>query len=182
MKKTICRTLKIFMLLTVFMALCTVSVSAAEDDGRKQITGTFSFGAYVPELEIHNAAMPDRALTAKADGSLVWQKAVPGKWEQSWMILPANKAGYYIIQEFTNEHSQRVVTYTAQGFRLEYPSRETGPSSAQMFRFKWHATYKAGGRTLKNVWTLVNAENSICLCTKGWACFDIYQTNWSEYY
>ena len=170
--------LGLMLLLTV---LSTVT-AYAESDGRREIKKTFTFGSYAPEIEIRNAGLPNTALTAKADGSIAWQKAVPGKWEQSWIVLPASKAGYYVIQEFTSEHAQRVITYTPQGFRLEYPDRQTGPTSAQMFRFKWYASKKAAGRTLKNVWTLPCALNNVCLCTGGWATFELTQTNWSNNY
>jgi hypothetical protein len=162
-----------------FFALPTY---AAESDGRREIKKTFTFGSYAPEIEIRNAALPGRALTATAGGGLTWAKAVPGKWEQSWVILPASKPGYYIIQEFTSEHAQRVITYTPQGFVLEYPDRQTGPTAAQMFRFKWYATRKAGGRTFRNVWAFPCAVNSVCLCAGGWATFGLTQTNWSNNY
>lgn len=166
-------------ILATFFALPTY---AAESDGRREIKKTFTFGNYAPEIEIRNAALPGRALTATASGKLTWSKAVPGKWEQSWVILPASKPGYYIIREFTSEHAQRVITYTPQGFVLEYPDRQTGPTAAQMFRFKWYATHKAGGRTFKDVWALPCAVNSVCLCAGGWGTLNIYQTNWGPEY
>lgn len=181
MKRTNRRALIALGLMLLLTVLSTVTAYAG-DDGRREIKNTFTFGHYAPEIEIRNAALPDRALTAKADGSIAWQKAVPGKWEQSWLILPASKPGYYIIREFTSEHAQRVITYTPQGFWLEYPDRNTGPTSAQMFRFKWYASKKAAGRTLKNVWTLPCALNNVCLCTGGWGAFSIYQTNWGPEY
>lgn len=181
MKRKTFKALVAFAFIVVLLALSVATVQAG-DDGRREIKNTFTFGHYAPEVEIRNAALPDRALTAKADGSIAWQKAVPGKWEQSWIILPASKPGYYIIQEFTNEHAQRVITYTPQGFRLEYPDRNAGPTSAQMFRFKWCASKKSAGRTLKNVWMLPCALNSVCLCTGGWGAFNIYQTNWGPEY
>ena len=166
-------------ILVTFFALPTY---AAESDGRREVKNTFTFGRYAPEVEIRNAALPDRALTATASGKLTWAKAVPGKWEQSWIVLPASKAGYYVIQEFTSEHAQRVITYTPRGFVLEYPDRNAGPTPAQMFRFKWYTSRKAGGRTFKDVWVLPCAANSVCLCAGGWGAFNIYLTNWGPEY
>ena len=180
--KKVYKALTAIIMIVILVTFFALPTYAAESDGRREIKNTFTFGHYAPEVEIRNAGLPNTALTAKADGSITWQKAVPGKWEQSWLILPASKAGYYVIREFTSEHAQRVITYTPQGFRLEYPDRNTGPTSAQMFRFKWYASKKAAGRTLKNVWTLPCALNNVCLCTGGWGTFNVYQTNWSPEY
>ena len=136
-------------------------------------------------MTIYNAGISGRALQVSSDGSVAWAKADRSKWSQNFIILPAKEPGYYIIQEFTSNPYQRVLTYTAKGFRMEYPQEKNGMPSytgAQMFKFKWYTSTKAATRTVKNCWKLVCRENSICFCTGGWSTLQIMQTNWSENY
>ena len=179
----------------VVAIICTIAIVIAViasgampvfgNDGGRMIEKSFRFGRYAPEVTFYNAGMSGRALQVNSDGSVAWAKADRSKWSQSFIILPAKETGHFIIQEFTSNPYQRVLTYTSKGFRMEYPQEKNGmPSFArtQMFRFKWYTSTKVGTKTIKNCWKLVCRENNMCFCTGGWSTLETMQTNWSTDY
>lgn len=170
----------------VIAVIVSGALPAMAAEGTKPIEKTFVFGKYAPEVMIHNAGVSGRSLQVNADGSLTWAKKDVNKWSQHFIIMPAAVQGYYIIQEFTANPYQRVMTYTAKGFRMEYPANNSygmpAFSESQMFRFKWVSSTKVGTKTVKNCWRLVCKTNSIAFCTGGWSTLRLDQTNWSSDY
>ena len=181
------RFVALILVVTIVIAvIVSGALPAMAADGTRPIEKTVVFGNYAPEVMIHNAGMSGRSLQANADGSLTWAKKDANKWSQSFIILPAAVQGYYIIQEFTANPYPKVMTYTAKGFRMEYPANNSYGmptfSESQMFRFKWYTSTKVGTKTVKNCWRLVCKTNSIAFCTGGWSTLRIDQTNWSSDY
>ena len=181
------RFVALILVVTIVIAvIVSGALPAMAADGMRPIEKTFTFGKYAPEVMIHNAGVSGRSLQANADGSLTWAKKDANKWSQSFIILPAAVQGYYIIQEFTANPYPKVMTYTAKGFRMEYPANNSYGmptfSESQMFRFKWYTSTKVGTKTVKNCWRLVCKTNSIAFCTGGWSTLRIDQTNWSSDY
>ena len=165
----------------VFVAIAILFCLAIEAQGAERYQErTFVYGSYAPVVQLRHGAY-GWGMQAKADGSLGWAKADKDSWSQSFVILPSKVSGYYIIREFTNEHSQRVVTYTPKGFVLEYPGHDknyqTVYKDTQLFKFKWYSSVKDAGKTEKNVWRAVCRKNSICMCTGGWSAFKMLQIN-----
>ena len=144
-----------------------VSVSAEEQYIKKE----FVFPGYSPVVSIDHSAY-DWTLEMRDDGTLKWSKNRDrNNQKQLFDILPTSEAGYFVIREHTYEHSQRVLTYTPDGFVMAYPATdEYGMqtfSRSQMFRFKW----------VNNRWRLVCAENNICFCNGGWGTVRLFWVN-----
>lgn len=146
----------------IMAMIVMVSVSAEE----RYIEKEFVFPGYSPVVAIDHGSY-DWALEMRNDGTLKWSK----NQKQLFDILPASEAGYFVIREHTSEHSQRVLTYTPNGFVMDYPKADKYGmqtfSRTQMFRFKWN----------KNCWRLVCAENNICFCNGGWGTVRLFWIN-----
>ena len=176
------REAKRIMACVFMMAVMVAALAGPVEAGNQYIQRTFVFDGVAPQVTFEHG-LYDWAITNTNDGGLKWAKKTPYNkraWDdfsQSFTILPASAAGYYVIQEVTTEHSQRVLTYTPKGFVMEYPDRATGYTAAQMFRLKWYNTTTAGGKTVKNCWKLVCKKNNVCFCVGGWASVQIMWTN-----
>lgn len=180
------RFVALILVVTIVIAvIASGALPAMAADGTRPIEKTFVFGNYAPEVMIHNAGMSGRSLQVNADGSVKWAKTDANKWSQHFIILPAAKQGYYIIQEFSANPYQRVMTYTDKGFRMEYPANNSYGmptfSKSQMFRLKWYTSTKVGTKTVKKCWRLICA-NSVAFCTGGWSTLGLNQMNWSSDY
>lgn len=150
------------------MAMITMASVSAEE---QYIEKEFVFPGYSPTIAIDHGSY-DWTLEMRNDGTLKWSnKRDRNNKKQLFDILPTSEAGYFVIREHTSEHSQRVLTYTPDGFVMAYPeSDEYGIqtfSRAQMFRFKWS----------KNRWRFVCAENNVCFCNGGWGKVRLFWIN-----
>jgi len=160
---------RIIMLMFTVIMLIFTSVPVMADGS--YIEKTFVFPGYSPVISIDHGSY-NWTLEMKNDGTLKWTKNRDrNNQKQLFDILPASESGYFIIREHTYEHSQRVLTYTPNGFVMIYPgSDDYGMqifTKSQMFRFKW----------VNGCWQLACAENNICFCNGGWSKVKLFQGN-----
>ena len=166
--------------LIIAIAITAILIATANAETR-YIEKTFVFGSYAPVISIDHG-LYKWSLESQNDGSLKWSKIQNrDSQRQLFIILPTDTAGYYVIREMTSEHSQRVLTYTKNGFRMEYPSTDKYGmqkfSNAQKFRFKWYSSTTCGGRTIKNCWRLVCKKDNVAFCKSGWGTVKLLQMN-----
>lgn len=159
----------IFVGVVMFIMSMIVMVSASAEE--QYIEKEFVFPGYSPTIAIDHGSY-NWTLEMRDDGTLTWSnKRDRNNQKQLFDILPTSEAGYFVIREHTTEYSQRVLTYTSDGFVMAYPATdEYGMqtfSRAQMFRFKW----------VNNRWRLVCAENSVCFCNGGWGTVRLFWVN-----
>lgn len=160
------------MLIITLLATLVVSANASE----RYIERNFDMGAYAPVVRIDHA-LYTWTLDERSDGSLGWKKGS----RTTFIVIPTDSEGWYVIREFTSDHYQRLLTYTEKGFRMEYPKTDSLGmpviDKTQMFRFHWYDSTKCGGKTVKNCWRLFCRANGVAACVGGWSTVIIYQKN-----
>lgn len=171
------RFLTLTLAIITMLALLAVPAQASE----RYIERSFTFRGYAPVISIDHG-LYKWTLEAQNNGSLKWAKIQNrDSQRQLFLILPTDTAGYYVIREMTSEHSQRVLTYTSKGFRMEYPGTDKYGmqkfSKAQQFKFKWYTSTTCGGKTVKKCWRLVCRENNIAFCNGGWSPVKFFWIN-----
>jgi len=159
----------IFAGIVMFIMAMIVMVSVSADE--RYIKKEFVFPGYSPVVAIDHGSY-DWTLEMRDNGTLKWSKnRNRDNQKQLFDILPTSEAGYFVIREHTSEHSQRVLTYTPNGFVMAYPKTDRYGMQAfdrtQMFRLKWS----------KNCWRMVCAENNICFCNGGWGTVRLFWIN-----
>lgn len=165
----------------IIAAACIAALMVTAEADSRYIERSFTFEEYAPVISIDHG-LYKWSLEAQNDGSLKWSKVQDrDSQRQLFLILPTDTARYYVIREMTSEHSQRVLTYTKNGFRMEYPGTDKYGmqtfSKAQQFRLKWYSSTSCGGKTVKNCWKLVCRENGICFCNGGWSTVKFFWIN-----
>ena len=165
---------------------CVAALMVTTEAEERYIEKQFVFGRYAPVVAIHHPVY-NWVLELRPDGSLSWAKPAAGKASQTFVILPTSYTGCYAIREFNNgSHTQRYLTYTQSGFRMEAPGTDKYGMEivrdTQAYKLIWKASDKCGGKSFKNVWRLSCRKNGICASVGGWGSFRLGQTNWSEDY
>ena len=120
---------------------CVAALMVTTEAEERYIEKQFVFGRYAPVVAIHHPVY-NWVLELRPDGSLSWAKPAAGKASQTFVILPTSYTGCYAIREFNNgSHTQRYLTYTQSGFRMEAPGTDKYGMEivrdTQAYKFIW---------------------------------------------